>query len=221
MKTVDSQQTIVLMKTSWRRLLSLSSEDVFKTSSRRIYSPYSYVFRRRLYQDQYICLGHTSSRLLEDVFKMSSRHLEKTSCKNVFKTSSRRLQDVLPRRRQNFFKTSSRRLAKTSSRHFQDVFKTFSRRLQDFKTSSRRLRDVLKTSSRRLAKMPSKRFQDVPSSYTVLLNKFSICLQDVFTTFLRRSAKTVIYRRVCLGHTFEKFMVSVQNLQEWQQFIKF
>ena len=151
-------------------------------------------------------LQKTSSRRFQDIFKTSSRRLAKTSL--------RHLQDVLPRRRQNFFKTSSRRLAKTSSRHFQDVFKTFSRRLQDFKTSSRRLRDVLKTSSRRLAKMPSKRFQDVSSSYTVLVNKFSICLQDVFTTFLRRSAKTVIYRRVCLGHTFEKFMVSVQNLQE-------
>ena len=35
-----SQQTFVLMKTSWRRLSSSSSEDVFKTSwSRRIYSP--------------------------------------------------------------------------------------------------------------------------------------------------------------------------------------
>ena len=185
-------------------------------------------FQRHISQQTFVFMETSWRRLSfsssEDVFKTFSRHIQnvfKTSCKNVFKTSSRRLQDVLPRRRQNFFKTSSRRLAKTSSRHFQDVFKTFSRRLQDFKTSSRRLRDVLKTSSRRLAKMPSKRFQDIPSSYTVLLNKFSICLQDVFTTFLRRSAKTVIYRRVCLGHTFEKFMVSVQNLQEWQQFIKF
>ena len=47
-------------------------EDVLKTSS------------RRLDQDEYVRLSLTSS---EDVFK--------TSCKNVFKTSSRRLQDVL------------------------------------------------------------------------------------------------------------------------------
>ena len=147
MKTVDSQQTIVLMKTSWRRLLSLSSEDVFKTSSRRIYSPYSYVFRRRLYQDQYICLGHTSSRLLEDVFKMSSRHLEKTSCKNVFKTSSRRLQDV--------FKTSSKRLAKTFSRRLRNVFKTSCKYV--FQTSSRRLQDVLKKSCKDVFKTFSRR----------------------------------------------------------------
>ena len=57
---------------------------------------------RRLGQDQYICLGHTSSRRLQDVFKMFSRRLQdvlprclqdvfKMSCKNIFKTSSRRL----------------------------------------------------------------------------------------------------------------------------------
>ena len=70
----------------------------------------------------------TSSRRFEDVFK--------TSCKNVFKTSSRRLQDVL--------KTSSRHLQDVSPRHLQDVLKNF------FKISSRRLQDVLKTSSKHL-----------------------------------------------------------------------
>ena len=67
-----SQQTFVLMKTSWRRLSSSSSEDVLiktnmfalalplqKTSSRPIYSSWIYVF--------------------------------KTSCQDVFKTLSRRL----------------------------------------------------------------------------------------------------------------------------------
>ena len=48
--------------------------------------------------------------------------------------------------------------------------------------------------------MSSRRFQDVSSSYTVLVNKFSRCFQDVFTTFVRRTGKTVIYRRICLGH---------------------
>ena len=110
LKTQDmSQPTFVLMKTSWRRLSSSSSEDVLikmnmfalalrlqKTSwSRPIYSSWLYVFK-------------TSSRRFQDVFK--------TSCKNVFKTSSRRLQDV--------FKTSSRRLEK----RLQDIFKTSSRR---------------------------------------------------------------------------------------------
>ena len=79
------------------------NDDVFKTSL------------RRLGQDQNIRLGHTSLRRLQDVFKTSSRHL----------------QDVLPRRLQNVFKTSSRRLAKTSSRHLQDVFKMSSRCFED------------------------------------------------------------------------------------------
>ena len=98
------------------RLSLTSSEDVFKTSS------------RRLGQDQYIRLGYTSSRRLQDVFK--------TSCQDVFKTFSRRLQDVWQKGLQDIFKTSSRR--------FEDVFKTSSRRLEKhlqdiFKTSSRRI----------------------------------------------------------------------------------
>ena len=69
-----------------------------------------------------------------------------------------------------------------------------SRRLQDiFKTSSRRFEDVFKMSSRCLAKMSSRHFQDVSCSYTVLVNMFSICLQDVFILFLRGTAKSVIY----------------------------
>ena len=101
---------------SWWRCL----EDVLKTS-------FVFVFRRRLDQDQYIRLGHRSSRRLQDVFKASSRFLQdvlprrlqdvfKTSCKNVFKTSSRSLA-----------KMSSRRLAKTSW----DIFKTSSRGSKD------------------------------------------------------------------------------------------
>ena len=97
--SVTSQQTFVLMKTS----------------------------SRRLDQDEYIRLTHTSS---EDVFKTSSRRLDQGQYIRLDHTSSRRLQDI--------FKASSRRLAKTSSRHLQDIFKTSSRRLQDiFKTSSR------------------------------------------------------------------------------------
>ena len=120
-----TQQTFALMKTSWRRLSSSSSEDVLVKTN---------------------------------IFVLAIR------LQDVFKTFSRRLQDVLQKRLQDIFKTSSRR--------FQDVFKT---------------------SSRRLAKVSSRRFQDVSSSYAVLVNKFSRCLQDVFTTFLRRTAKTVIY----------------------------
>ena len=138
-----SHQTFVLMKTPWRCLSSSSSEDVFKTSwSWGIYSPYSYVFRWRLDQDQYIRLGHTSSRHFPQVFNMSSRHL----------------QDV--------------------SKMFQHVLKTFSKRLQDiFKTSCK---DVFKTLSRRIIKLNC-------SCYTI-----SRCLRDLFKTFLRSTAKTVI-----------------------------
>ena len=100
----------------WRRLTSSSSQDVFKTSwSRRTYSPYLYVFRRRLDQDQHIRLGHTFSRRLQYVLRKR--------IKDVFKTSLKHLQDVLLRR-QDISKTSSRRLQdvlKMSSRHFQDV----------------------------------------------------------------------------------------------------
>ena len=115
----------------WRRLSSSFSEDVLKTSSRRLdqdeyvgvsLTSSADVFKtssRRLGQDQYICLGHMSLRRLQDIFKTSSRRLQ-----NLFKTSSRRLQDVFKtfwRRLQDVFKTSSRRPAKISSRRFQGV----------------------------------------------------------------------------------------------------
>ena len=116
----------------WRRLWSSSSEDILtKTSS------------RRLDQDQYIRLTHTSS---EDVCKMSwSRPIYWSY---VFKTSSRRLQDV---------------------------FKTY-------------------------------------YQVKLFLLNYSVL---VFKMFLRLTAKTAIYSRICLGHTFEKFMVTPQNLQMW------
>ena len=149
-----------------------------------------------LYDDVYI---PANIRLDEDVF-----------CLRVHKTSSRRLQDVLIKinifvlaiRLQVVFKTSSRRLVKTSSRHLQDVSKTFWRGLQDiFKMSCP---DILKTSSRLLAKTSSRHLQDVLQR--CLQNVFKTChqvklflltsLQDVFNTFLRRTAKTVINRGV-------------------------
>ena len=116
-------ETFVLMKTSWRRLSSSSSEDVFKTSSRRLdqdeYVRLSLtssedVFKtssRRLGQDQYIRLGHTSSRRLQDVFKTSSRCLEK-HLQDIFKTSSRRLQDIFEAPSKDVFKTFSTRIIK-------------------------------------------------------------------------------------------------------------
>ena len=123
------------------------------------------MFSRRLDQDQYICLGHTSSR-----------------------------------RFQNALKTSPTRLAKMSSRHLQDVFKTFSSclHLQDvFKRLQNVLQKCLQDISSRgpqdILKMSSRRFPDFSLSSTVLVNRFSRCLRDVFKTFLRRTPKTIIY----------------------------
>ena len=108
----------------WRRLSSSSSEDVFKTSwSRRIYSPYSYVFRRRL-QDVLIKTNIFVLVIrLQDVFKTFSRSLQE-----VFKTCSRRLVKTFSRLLQNLFKTSSRHFEDVF-KHLQDVFKIFSRRI--------------------------------------------------------------------------------------------
>ena len=105
-----AQQTFVLMKTSWRCLSSSSSEDVFKTSS------------RRLDQDEYVRLSLTSS---EDVFKTSWSRPIYSSWLYVFKTSSRRFQDVFKTSCKNVFKTSSRRLQDVLQRYLQDVFKTY------------------------------------------------------------------------------------------------
>ena len=101
----DTRQTFVLMKTSWRPLgdvfvfiIRRRLQDVFRTSwSKRIYSPNSYVFRRRL-QDVLI-----KTNIIALVIRLE----------DVLKTFSRRLQDI--------FKKSSRRLAKISSRSFQNV----------------------------------------------------------------------------------------------------
>ena len=81
----------------------------------------------------------------------------------------------------------------------QDVFKTSSGRLW------KRLQDIFKTSSRRL-----QRYLEVE---LFLLTR----LWEAFNTFLRVSfPKTIIYWGIYPGNTTsDKFMVSVQNLQEW------
>ena len=156
-------------------------------------------------QDEFIQFSHTSSK---DVFKTSCSRPIYSSWSYVFKTSSRRLQDILPRRLQTF----PRRLQDVLQKHFQDICKTFSRRSED----------VFKTSSRCLAKLPARHlqevlqwcFQEVFKTYHLAKLFLLICIRDVFNTFLRRTAKTVIYRRICLGQTSKKLMVSVENLQE-------
>ena len=86
------------MKTPWRHLEDVFRlhvfvfmfrkhlQDVFKTSwSRRIYSPYSYVFRRRLQE--------VLQKSLQDIFKKSLRRLQ-TSLRHLPKMLSRRFQDI-------------------------------------------------------------------------------------------------------------------------------
>ena len=93
-----AQQTFVLMKTSWRCLSSSSSEDVLiKTNMFALALRLQKTSSRRLGQNQYIRLGHTSSRLLQGGFNTSLRRLAKAS--------SRHLQDVFQRCLQNVFET--------------------------------------------------------------------------------------------------------------------
>ena len=72
-----------------------------------------------------------------------------------------------------------------------------------------KLQYVLKTSCKSDFKTSSRHFQDVSTSQTVHVNNSSRHLGDVFNTFLRRTAKMVIYRKNCLSHASEKFMVRV------------
>ena len=116
-------------KTSWWHLFSSSSEEVLKTSS------------RRLDQDKYIRLSHSSS---EDVFFKTNMLALLIRLQYVFKTYGFK---TYSRRLKNVFTTSSRRLAKTSP---QNIFKAS-------------CKNVLKTYWRRLAKMPSRYFEDVSS----------------------------------------------------------
>ena len=64
----------------------------------------------------------------EDVFKTSWSRPIYSSRSYIFKTSSRRFQDIFKTSSKHLTKTSSKRLAKTFSRHLQDVLP---RRLQD------------------------------------------------------------------------------------------
>ena len=200
-----------VLETSWRSLSSSSSEDAFKTSS------------RRLDQDEYIHLSHSPS---EDVFKTSLRRLDQRQCISLDQTSSRRLQDVFKTFCQVVFKMFSRRPQDVLQKSLQDNFKTFWRRLQDaFKTSSRclskKIQGVFKTSSRPF----SKRLQDIfntssrrsegvfNTSSRHLQDVLQRCLWDVFKMY--RQVNCFRRLRICLGRTFERFMVSVENLQVW------
>ena len=71
-----SQQTFVL-KTSLVFVFRSGLQDVLiKTNIFNLLIRLQKMSSRRLHQDQYIHLGHTSSRRLQDVFKTSSKHLQ-------------------------------------------------------------------------------------------------------------------------------------------------
>ena len=105
-------------------------EDVLKTS-------FVFVFRRRLHQDKYIRLNHSSS---EDVLIKTNIFVLAICLQDVFKTSSRCLTKTSSRRFQDDFKASCKNVFQTSSRRFEDLFKTSSRHLQD--VLPRHLQDV-------------------------------------------------------------------------------
>ena len=91
--------------------------------------------------------------------------------------------------------------------------KTCSRRLQDALVKTNIL-NVFTASCKNVFKTSSRCLQDVFKTYRQVKLSLLTSLRDVFNTFLRRTAKMVIYRKIFLGHTSEKFMVSPQNLQE-------
>ena len=119
---------------------------------------------RSFNQSECTGFGDTPSRCFQNVFKTFSRRLQevfKTSCKNVFKASSkrlenvlktswRRLQDISKASWQSVFKTSLRRLGKISLRHIQHVFKTY-----------HKVKLLLLTRLQDIFKMYSARFWDV------------------------------------------------------------
>ena len=139
---------------------------------------------------------------------------------DVFKTFwSRRMyfywSYVFRRCLQDFFKMSWSRQIYSS---WSCIFKTLSRRLA--KTSSRHLQHVFKISSRHVTKISSRHLPDVFKTYHQVQPLLLTRLQDdVFNTFLRRIAKTIVCVKICPGHTSEKFMVKVQNFQEWTLWI--
>ena len=127
-------------------------------------------WRRRLGQDKYTSLSHTSS---EDVFKTSCLRRIYSVVPYFFKTSSRHFQVV--------FKTSSKSLAKMSSGLLQDILKTFWRSLQGiFKIF---LRTLTNGTSRPFEKCLQGVLQRCPQDSFKI---FSRCLQKVFKTSSRR-----------------------------------
>ena len=96
----------------WKSFIFVASQQTFVLMK----MSFVFILRRRL-QDVLVKTNiFVLAIRLQDVFKTFSRRLQdvfKISCQDVFKTSSRHLQDIFPRCRQDVFKTSWRRLEKT------------------------------------------------------------------------------------------------------------
>ena len=118
------------LKTSWRRLLSLSSEDVLKT------------FSRRLDQDEYIRLIHTSSEdvlMKNNIFVLVIRlQAFSRQLQDIFKTTSRHVQDILLGHLQDVLQICLQYVFKTHHQvklflltPLKDVFETYSRGFWD------------------------------------------------------------------------------------------
>ena len=83
----------------------------------------------------------------------------------------------------------------------QDIFKAFSRPPQDI--LQKRLQYIFNMSSIHLHEVLQRCLQDIFITYHQVKLFLLICLRDVFSTFLRRTVKTVMYRRICPGHFSE------------------
>ena len=176
------QETFVLINTSWKWLEVVFRLRLHKTSPRHLQGVLIktniFVLVMRL-QD------------LQNIFKTFSKRLQNVLLRclqDVFRTSSRRFQDIFKTSCKNFLKKSWRRLQNVLQRFLQDIFKKFSRRLQDFFMTSLKC---------------------------IIINTSSTPLWDVFNTFLRRTSKTIINKKIYLDHTYDKFMVRVQSFREW------
>ena len=141
------------------------------------------VFYFKHHPSKHFLFSKTSSRRLEDVFSVTLFIFQ-----DVFKSYS---QYVFLKRLQDVFKTFSRRLQDV----FQDVFKTSSRRLQDVFArrlaimSSRRLHNVFKTSwkakkyyTEDVFKTSSRRLQYVFTKTNVCWDRMHYPIQYVLTT---------------------------------------
>ena len=137
---VPSQQTFVLMKTSSRRLGDVFHLRLQKTSSRGLQDVLIktniFALLIRLQKTSSRSLQDVLQKRLQDVFKTSSRRFE-----NVFKRSSRPLPEVLQRCLQDTFKTYYQ-VKLFLLTQFQGVFETYLKRFLDVllrRLSTRRL----------------------------------------------------------------------------------